>query len=172
MAATDDVIEKGELEDTKVRRETICQERNVLTSTLQETEKDEEPDNKEGEGEEKKDECNTCKNDQEVVFIQVRDLTQPDSPGRSIICFLLTGSWLHCQGGRTRGGAVRHPGVEHGAGPGDPPAADGPRGHLPQDLLLPPAGRGHLGQLRRAQDRGGVERGQLGQGGGGALYYA
>ena len=87
MAATDDVIEKGELEDTKVRRETICQERNVLTSTLQETEKDEEPDNKEGEGEEKKDECNTCKNDQEVVFIQVRDLTQPDSSGRSIIHF-------------------------------------------------------------------------------------
>ena len=28
MAATDDVIEKGELEDTKVETETICQERN------------------------------------------------------------------------------------------------------------------------------------------------
>ena len=38
---------------------------------MQETEKDQESDNKEGE--EKKDECNTCKNDQEVVFIQVRE---------------------------------------------------------------------------------------------------
>jgi len=47
MAATDDVIEKGEIE---------------------ETEKDQESDNKEGE--EKKDDCGTCKNDQEVVFIQ------------------------------------------------------------------------------------------------------
>ena len=41
-----------------------------LTSIFQETEKDEESDNKDGE--EKKDECNTCKSDQEVVFIQVR----------------------------------------------------------------------------------------------------
>ena len=40
---------------------------------LQETEKDQESDSKEGEGEEKKDECNSCKNDQEVVFIQVRE---------------------------------------------------------------------------------------------------
>jgi len=47
MAATDDVIEKGEIE---------------------ETEKEQESDNKEGE--EKKDDCGTCKNDQEVVFIQ------------------------------------------------------------------------------------------------------
>ena len=74
MAATEDVIEKGELESTKVRR---GKEGKIylITSILQETEKDEDSDNKEGE--EKKDECNTCKSDQEVVFIQVRDPYQP-----------------------------------------------------------------------------------------------
>ena len=42
---------------------------------MQETEKDQESDNKEGE--EKKDDCGSCKNDQEVVFIQVRDQARP-----------------------------------------------------------------------------------------------
>ena len=72
MAATEDVIEKGELENTKVRN---YLERKVWTSVLQETEKDQESDNKEGE--EKKDDCGSCKNDQEVVFIQVRDQARP-----------------------------------------------------------------------------------------------
>ena len=74
MAATDDVVEKGEIE---VRRE----ERGLTdidTFLLQETEKEQESDNKEGE--EKKDDCGTCKNDQEVVFIQVRD-----SPSLSLV---------------------------------------------------------------------------------------
>ena len=42
---------------------------------MKETEKDQESDNKEGE--EKKDDCGSCKNDQEVVFIQVRDQARP-----------------------------------------------------------------------------------------------
>jgi len=47
MASSDEVIEKGEIEATK------------------ENEKDKEED-----GDENKENCNTCKNDQEVVFIQ------------------------------------------------------------------------------------------------------
>ena len=74
MAATDDVVEKGEIE--------VWREESGLTDIdtflLQETEKEQESDNKEGE--EKKDDCGTCKNDQEVVFIQVRD-----SPSLSIV---------------------------------------------------------------------------------------
>ena len=74
MAATDDVVEKGEIE---VRREESGLT-DIDTFLLQETEKEQESDNKEGE--EKKDDCGTCKNDQEVVFIQVRD-----SPSLSLV---------------------------------------------------------------------------------------
>ena len=78
MAATEDVIEKGELENTKVSNYGILRKEMVTTHKSQETEKDQESDNKEGE--EKKDECNSCKNDQEVVFIQVRDPPQSPPP--------------------------------------------------------------------------------------------
>ena len=43
---------------------------------IQETEKEQDSENKEGE--EKKDDCNTCKNDQEVVFIQVSQCPRYD----------------------------------------------------------------------------------------------
>jgi protein TIF31 len=56
---------------------------------------------------------------------------------------------------------LRHPSVEHGAGAGDPPAVDGPRGQLPQDVLLAAARRQHFGQLRRAEEHRGAERGSL-----------
>ena len=72
MAATDDVIEKGEIE---VRTRSDSLQLTVDILLLQETEKEQESDNKEGE--EKKDDCGTCKNDQEVVFIQVRDRSSP-----------------------------------------------------------------------------------------------
>ena len=39
-----------------------------------------------------------------------------------------------------------------GAGAGDPPGADGPRGHVSPHMLLPPAGRRHPRQLRRTQN--------------------
>ena len=74
MAATDDVIEKGEIE---VRTRSDSLQLTVDILLLQETEKEQESDNKEGE--EKKDDCGTCKNDQEVVFIQVRDRSSPSS---------------------------------------------------------------------------------------------
>ena len=74
MAATDDVIEKGEIE-VRTRSDSLQLTFDILL--LQETEKEQESDNKEGE--EKKDDCGTCKNDQEVVFIQVRDRSSPRS---------------------------------------------------------------------------------------------
>ena len=74
MAATDDVIEKGEIE-VRTRLDSLQLTVDILL--LQETEKEQESDNKEGE--EKKDDCGTCKNDQEVVFIQVRDRSSPRS---------------------------------------------------------------------------------------------
>ena len=74
MAATDDVIEKGEIE-VRTRLDSLQLTVDILL--LQETEKEQESDNKEGE--EKKDDCGTCKNDQEVVFIQVRDRSSPSS---------------------------------------------------------------------------------------------
>ena len=67
----DNVVEKGELEATKVNY-TFCRDnthqglKNRVTPEKQEGEKGEE-DAKEG-GE--KDACNSCKTDQEVVFIQ------------------------------------------------------------------------------------------------------
>ena len=90
----------------------------------------------------------------------------------TFLTFPILGLGIHSKSCRAWRGTFRHPGVLHGAGSGDPPAADGPRGHLPPHLLLPAAGRHHARQLRRAQDRRGAEGGEPDQGGGGALHHA
>ena len=72
MASSDEVIEKGEIEATKVKLlshtwgQGYCFDNlSQITYHPQENEKDKE------ENGEDKDNCNTCKSDQEVVFIQV-----------------------------------------------------------------------------------------------------
>ena len=98
----------------------------------QENEKDKE------ENGEDKDNCNNCKSDQEVVFIQVCIIS---SIWRFTIFIL--GSRIHREGCCPRSGTIRHSGVQHGAGPGDSPTAHGPGGHVPSHMLLPSARRDH-----------------------------
>ncbi|KAL1475529.1 hypothetical protein MTO96_037225 [Rhipicephalus appendiculatus] len=71
------------------------------------------------------------------------------------------GHWIQCANSGTGTGDIRHSGELHGAGAGDSPASDGPGGHLPSDLLQPPAGRHHTGQLCRAQKHPRPRRGSL-----------
>lgn len=47
----------------------------------------------------------------------------------------------------------------YGTSAGDSPGVNGQGGHLYQNLLLPTDWWGHPGQLRRAQEHWGIERG-------------
>lgn len=63
-------------------------------------------------------------------------------------------------------------GFQHGTGSRDPPSPHGPRGYLPQNVLLLAIGRKHLGQLHRVEKHRRSERGLRHQSGGRTVHDA